>query len=87
MNLKAKINKLQLFLAMNGVELKINTYQHYSQEHNRMKTTYCVCTPYYDAEHQKMKNKQLFSTGSQIDIIQIFAMMATEIMRVTRAGG
>lgn len=87
MNLKAKINKLQLFLAMNGVELKINTYQHYSQEHNRMKTTYCVCTPYYDKRCHKMKNRQLFSTSSQIYIIQAFVMMANEIMRVTRAGG
>ena len=37
MNIRAKINKLQLFLAINGVELKINQYQHYSEEQKRMK--------------------------------------------------
>ena len=87
MNIRAKINKLQLFLAINGVELKINQYQHYSEEQKRMKNIYCTCTPVYDNLINAKRNRQLFSTSSQIDIIQIFAMMAKEVMRVARAGG
>lgn len=87
MNIRAKINKLQLFLAINGVELKINQYQHYSEEQKRMKNIYCICTPVYDNLINAKRNRQLFSTSSQIGIIQIFAMMAKEVMRVARAGG
>lgn len=75
-NVKAKIRKLQTALIQKGKIYKINTYQFFSVEQNRMITGYSV------TEKQEYKKKngdigvhdvELLNTCSQIEMLKWFA--------------
>lgn len=73
-NLKGMIKKLQMAILQNGIVIKINSFQFYSSEQNRMITKYTICTPitYYSDKKKEWREGDhvIISTCSQIDIIQ-----------------
>lgn len=75
MNIKGTIKKLQTALIQKGIIYKINTYQFFSVEQNRMITGYSV------AEKQAYAKKngeigvhdvELLNTCSQIEVLKWF---------------
>ena len=76
MNVNATIKKLQKALIGKGIIYKINTYQFYSKEQNRMITGYSVRekqTVIRPNGEATQKEVELLNTCSQIEVLKWFA--------------
>lgn len=79
MNLKSKIAKLQQALLCKSRVVKIHTYQKYNKEHGRITTFYNVVTPEWNEEKQKVTDKQIIGTSSQIAVVQALLAELKEV--------
>lgn len=66
MNIRKTINKLQSALIAKGYIYKINTYQFYSDQQNRMITGYRI------TQKQGKKNAELLNSCSQVEVLKWF---------------
>jgi methionyl-tRNA synthetase len=75
MNIRKSINKLQKALIQRGYIYKINTYQFYSDQQNRM-ITGCRITqkqPYRKKNGEmSVKDVELFNSCSQVEVLKWF---------------
>lgn len=67
MNIKQTTTKLQKALLHRGHIYKLNTYQFYSEQQNRLITGYKI------TEKQGEKNVELLNTCSQVEVLKWFA--------------
>lgn len=90
MNIRKTINKLQSALIAKGYIYKINTYQFYSDQQNRMITGYCITQKQpYRKKNGKMseKNVELLNSCSQVEVLKWFVGKWKEIKRNNESGG
>lgn len=73
MNIKQTINKLQKALLYKGYIYKINTYQFYSEQQNRLITGYRI------TEKQEKKDVELLNTCSQVEMLKWFVEKWDEV--------
>lgn len=66
MNIRKTINKLQSALIAKGYIYKINTYQFYSDQQNRMITGYRI------TQKQGKKDVELMNSCSQVEVLKWF---------------
>lgn len=73
MNLRGKMKKLQMAIIRTGLVIKINQYQFYSDDQNRVITSYRICTPvtYYSEKkgEWKITDHEIIKTYSMPDAI------------------
>lgn len=77
MNIRQSINKLQKALIQRGYIYKINTYQFYSEQQNRMITGYRITEKQpYQKNNGEMSQKdvELINSCSQIEVLKWFAV-------------
>ncbi len=82
MNIKSTIKKLQTALIQRGYIYKINTYQFYSVEQNRMITGYRVTQRQpYRKKNGEMSEKdlELLNTCSQVEVLKWFVEKWKEV--------
>lgn len=75
MNIRKTINKLQSALIAKGYIYKINTYQFYSEQQNRMITGYRITQKRpYRKKNGEMSEKdvELLSSCSQVEVLKWF---------------
>lgn len=75
MNIRATINKLQKALIQRGYIYKINTYQFYSEQQNRMITGYRITEKQaYRKNNGEMsvKDVKMFNSCSQVEVLKWF---------------
>lgn len=75
MNIKATINKFQKALIQRGYIYKINTYQFYSEQKNRMITGYRITEkqPYRKKNGEmSAKDAELLNSCSQVEVLKWF---------------
>ncbi len=90
MNIRAKINKLQKALIQRGYIYKINTYQFYSEQQNRMITGYRITQKQtYRKKNGEMlvKDVELLNSCSQMEVLKWFVGKWKEINRNNESGG
>lgn len=76
MNIRKTINKLQSALIAKGYIYKINTYQFYSDQQNRMITGYRITQkqPYCKKNGgMSEKDAELFNSCSQVEVLKWFS--------------
>lgn len=76
MNIKATTKKLQRALINKDIIYKINTYQFYSEEQQRLITGYSIAEKQaYQKKNGEMsvKDVEMLNTCSKIDVLQWFA--------------
>lgn len=73
MNIRKTINKLQSALIAKGYIYKINTFQFYSEQQNRMITGYRI------TEKQGKKDVELLNSCSQVEVLKWFAEKWKEV--------
>lgn len=76
MNIRKTINKLQSALITKGYIYKINTYQFFSDQQNRMITGYRITQKQpYRKKNGEMSEKdvELFNSCSQVEMLKWFA--------------
>ena len=73
MNIKQTINKLQKALLHKGYIYKLNTYQFYSEQQNRLITGYRI------TEKQGKKDVELLNSCSQVEVLKWFAEKWKEV--------
>lgn len=71
MNLKRLMYKLQTALLCKGVKVKINQFQSYSEESNRMTTKYVLTIPKQHGD--KIKNEKLLESYRLSEVVQKLA--------------
>ena len=78
-NLRGKMKKLQAALVKNGLIVKINQNQFYSEDQKRMITSYHIAllVDTYDPDQNewKKKNYEILKSCSMIDIIMCLLEM------------
>lgn len=78
-NLRGKMKKLQTALVKNGLIVKINQNQFYSEDQKRMITSYQIAllVDTYDPDQNewKKKNYEILKTCSMVDIIMCLLEM------------
>lgn len=82
MNIRATINKLQKALIQRGYIYKINTYQFYSEQQNRMITGYRITQKRpYRKKNGEMSEKdvELFNSCSQVEVLKWFVEKWKEV--------
>lgn len=82
MNIRATINKLQKALIQRGYIYKINTYQFYSEQQNRMITGYRITEkqPYRKKNGEmSVKDVELFNSCSQVEVLKWFVGKWNEV--------
>ncbi len=82
MNIKRTIKKLQTALIQKGVIYKINTYQFFCAEQNRMITGYKVTERQpYRKKNGEMSEKdvELLNTCSQVEVLKWFVEKWKEV--------
>lgn len=75
MNIKQTINKLQKALIQRGYIYKINTYQFYSEQQDRMITGYRITQKHpYRKKNGEMSEKdvELLNSCSQVEVLKWF---------------
>lgn len=75
MNIRKTINKLQSVLIAKGYIYKINTYQFFSDQQNRMITGYRITEkqPYRKKNGEMMeKDVELLNSCSQVEVLKWF---------------
>lgn len=73
MNIRKTINKLQSALIAKGYIYKINTFQFYSDQQNRMITGYRI------TEKQGKKDVELLNSCSQVEVLKWFVWKWNEV--------
>lgn len=73
MNIKQTTTKLQKALMQRGYIYKLNTYQFYSEQQNRLITGYKI------TEKQGKKDVELLNTCSQVEVLRWFAEKWKEV--------
>lgn len=75
----AKLNqtmrKLQTAIVNAGQVVKINTHQFYSEEQERMITSYSVAVPMWSDFRQKMVDHEMLKTCSTVEVVKFLADM------------
>lgn len=82
MNIRATINKLQKALIQRGYIYKINTYQFYSEQQNRMITGYRITQkqPYRKKNGEmSAKDVELLNSCSQVEVLKWFVSKWNEV--------
>ncbi len=82
MNIRKTINKLQSALIAKGYIYKINTYQFYSKEQNRMITGYRITEkqPYQKKNGEmSVKDVELLNSCSQVEVLKWFVKNWNEV--------
>lgn len=82
MNIKATINKLQKALIQRGYIYKINTYQFFSEQQNRMITGYHITQKQtYRKKSGEMSEKdvELLNSCSQVEVLKWFVEEWNEV--------
>lgn len=82
MNIRATINKLQKALIQRGYIYKINTYQFYSDQQNRMITGYRITEkqPYRKKNGEMyVKDVELLNSCSQVEVLKWFVGKWNEV--------
>ncbi len=82
MNIRATINKLQSALIAKGYIYKINTYQFYSEQQNRMITSYGITQkqPYRKKNGEiSEKDVELLNSCSQAEVLKWFVGKWNEV--------
>lgn len=82
MNIRKTINKLQSALIAKGYIYKINTFQFYSEQQNRMITGYRITQKQpYQKKNGEMSEKdvELFNSCSQVEVLKWFASKWKEV--------
>ena len=78
-NLRGKMKKLQTALVKNGLIVKINQNQFYSEDQKRMITSYQIAllVDTYDTDQNewKKKNYEILKSCSMVDIIMCLLEM------------
>ncbi len=78
-NLRGKMKKLQTALVKNGLIVKINQNQFYSEDQKRMITSYQIAllvdTYDLDQNEWKKKNYEILKSCSMVDIIMCLLEM------------
>ena len=90
MNIKQTTNKLQKALIQRGYIYKINTYQFYREQQNRMITGYRITQkqPYRKKnEEMSVKDVELLNSCSQVEVLKWFVGKWKEINRNNESGG
>lgn len=90
MNIRATINKLQKALIQRGYIYKINTYQFYSEQQNRMITGYRITEKQpYRKKNGEMSKKdvEMLNSCSQVEVLKWFVGKWKEINRNNESGG
>lgn len=75
MNIRKTINKLQSALIAKGYIYKINTYQFYSEQQNRMITGYRI------TQKQGKKDVELLNSCSQVEVLKWFVWKWNEVSK------
>ena len=74
-SLRALAHKLQTALLYNGIKIKINQMQTYSEKNDRMVTKYMV----YEYRHdEKPKNVTLLETYQIADVVKLLARLYSD---------
>lgn len=81
MNIKQTTTKLQKALIQRGYIYKINTYQFYSKQQNRLITGYRI------TEKQGKKDVELLNSCSQVEVLKWFVNKWNEINSDNESGG
>lgn len=84
MNIRATINKLQKALIQRGYIYKINTYQFFSEQQNRMITGYCITQkqPYQKKNREmSVKDVELLNSCSQVEVLKWFVGKWNEVKK------
>lgn len=82
MNIRKTINKLQSTLIAKGYICKINTFQFYSDQQNRMITGYCITQkqPYKKKNGEmSVKDVELLNSCSQVEVLKWFVEKWNEV--------
>lgn len=82
MNIRATINKLQKALIQRGYIYKINTYQFFSDQQNRMITGYRITEKQpYRKKNGEMSEKdaELFNSCSLVEVLKWFVGKWNEV--------
>lgn len=82
MNIRKTINKLQSALIEKGYIYKINTYQFYSDQQNRMITGYRITQKQpYQKKNGEMSEKdvELMNSCSQVEVLTWFVERWNEV--------
>lgn len=82
MNIKRKIHKLQSALIAEGYIYKINTYQFFSKQQNRMITGYRITQKQpYRKKNGEMSEKdvKLLNSCSQVEVLKWFVEKWKEV--------
>lgn len=90
MNIKRTTSKLQKALIQRGHIYKINTYQFYSEQQDRMITGYRITHKQpYRKKNGKMsvKDVELLNSCSQVEVLKWFVGKWKEINRNNESGG
>lgn len=84
MNIRATINKLQSALIAKGYIYKINTYQFYSEQQNRMITGYRITEKQsYRKKNGEMsvKDVEILNSCSQVEVLKWFVLKWNEVKK------
>lgn len=82
MNIRATINKIQKALIQRGYIYKINTFQFYSDQQNRMITGYRITQkqPYQKKKGEMSeKDVELLNSCSQVEVLKWFVGKWNEV--------
>lgn len=69
------IGRLQTAILGSGGVVKVNTHQFYSEEQNRMITSYSVIVPRWSSFREKMVDHELLKTCSTVEVVKFLANM------------
>lgn len=72
-NLRGMAKKLQTALLQDGVVVKVNTYQFYSQDQKRMISKYQITTPVFrpnSVGEWKDMDYEILSTCSAVEVVE-----------------
>lgn len=89
MNIKRTIHKLQSALIAKGYIYKINTFQFYSEQQNRMITGYRITEKQpYRKKNGEMSKKdvELFNSCSHVEVLKWFVGKWNEVRENERTG-
>lgn len=69
------IGRLQTAILSSGGVVKVDTHQFYSEEQNRMITSYSVIIPRWSSIRKKMVDHELLKTCSAVEVVKFLANM------------
>ena len=73
------IRKLQTAILNKGVKVKVNTHQFFSNEQNRMMTSYTVTERKWSDEKRRITDQMVLKTCSTVEVVKFLAKMLEEL--------